>query len=337
VETVPAQDACPTGFPISQCLGPISGAGGDGGPGVVQLHTPNGLAGGDIMLPPNRTLRDVCKPLPVAASSTERLIPTFGRASVGRSLWIPMGLGGFDPNAVAAPFFKPSTFDFGGVNTATGEVQTTAGIVNLGPTLLGPATIVVGPALPFVTVSGRTLVMDASPLVGSPQEYFLLNTGLLKRSTLLLSQVGVPTNNERYDVVSAAYVPTSIPPTLLLTVSSSDPLLTAFSASGGVEAQLIPTYFKVNTNGVADALPASAAVFLKFQAAPATAGGVPDLANAVPPIPGSDVSVLNGSPINADFRFLRFQVEFDIDKLGTGITPTSPLPAVDFLRLPFRY
>ncbi|HUR53324.1 MAG TPA: hypothetical protein VMZ71_04300, partial [Gemmataceae bacterium] len=180
VETVPAQDACPTGFPISQCLGPISGAGGDGGPGVVQLHTPNGLAGGDIMLPPNRTLRDLCKPLPVAASSTERLILTFGRASVGRSLWIPMGLGGFDPNAVAAPFFKPSTFDFGGVNPATGEVQTTAGVVNLGPTLLGPATIVVGPALPFVTVSGRTLVMDASSLVGSPQEYFLLNTGLLK-------------------------------------------------------------------------------------------------------------------------------------------------------------
>jgi hypothetical protein len=78
-------------------------------------------------------------------------------------------------------------------------------------------------------------------------------------------------------------------------------------------------------------------VFLKFQAAPATAGGVPNLAQAVPPVPGSDVGVLNASPLNASFRFLRFQVEFDIDKFGVGITPATPLPALDFLRLPFRY
>jgi hypothetical protein len=337
LETTPLLDACPTGFPTTQCRGPVSGAGGDGGPGVIQLHTPNGLGGGDIVLPLNRTLGDLCKPKPVATSLTQRLIPTFGRNSVARSLWFPMGLGGFDPSAVAPPFFKPSTFDFGNVNTATGEVQTTAGAVNLGATLLGPANIAVAPALPFITTSGRTMVMDTSVLVGSPQEYFLLNTGLLKRSTLLLSQVGVPTNNMRFDVVAVAYLATSIPPTLQITVSSSGPTLTSFSAPGGVAVELIPTFFKVKTNGVDDSLPASAAVFLKFQAAPATAAGVPDEALAVPAAPGADVSLLNTAPNNADFRFLRFQVEFDIDKLNTGITPTSPLPSLDFMRLPFRY
>jgi hypothetical protein len=336
-ETTAVADACPTGFPTTQCRGPVSGAGGDGGPGIVQLHTPNGLGGGDILLPPGRTLRDLCKPLPVAATSTLRLMPTFGRTSVARSLWIPMGVGGFDPNAAQAPFFKTATFDFEGVNTASGKVLATSGVVDLGPTLLGPANISVAPALPFITLSGRTIVMDASPLVGGPQQYFLDNPGLLKRSTLRLSQVGVPSNNQRFDVISAVYDPNAIPPTLSLTTSSSDPLLTSFSAGGGVAAEVIPTYFRVSTNGVADALPDAAAVYIKFQAAPATSTGVPDTAAAVPPTPGSDVSILNNDLNNASFRFLRFQVEFDIDALNQGITPASPLPALDFLRLPFRY
>jgi hypothetical protein len=336
-ETTPANDACPTGFPTAQCRGPVSGAGGDGGPGIVQLHTPNGLGGGDILLPPGRTLRDLCKPLPVAATTTLRLMPTFGRTSVARSIWIPMGVGGFDPAATSAPFFKPATFDFGGVNPATGKVLTTAGVVDLGPTLLGPANIAVQPALPYITLSGRTIVMDATPLVGGPQQYFLDNPGLLKRSTLRLSQVGVPTNNQRFDVVSAVYDANAIPPTLALTTSNADPLLTSFSAGGGVAAEVIPTYFKVRTNGALDSLPDTAAVYLKFQAAPATTTGVPDTAQAVPASPGSDVSVLNAHPNNAAFRFLRFQVEFDIDALSQGITPTSPLPALDFLRLPFRF
>ena len=337
LETLPNADACPTGYPTNVCRGPISGAGGDGGPGIIQLHTPGGLGGGDILVSAPKTLADLCKPKPVSATATERLIPTFGRASVARSLWIPMGLAGFDPNAVAAPFFKTSTFDFGGVDLVTGEVLTTAGIVDLGPALLGPDTIAVAPALPNIASSGRTMNIDATPLIGGLQEYFLLNTGLLKRSTLLLSQVGTPTINQRYDVVSATYLPSAIPPTLQVTVSSTGPLLTTFTAPGGVDVQLIPTYFKIATDGVLDSLPVNAGVVLKFQAAPATSGGLPDEAAAVPSLPASDVSVLNTSPINADFRFLRFQVEFDIDKSGSGISPTTPLPAVDFLRLPFRY
>jgi hypothetical protein len=257
------------------------------------------------------------------------LIPTFGRASIARSIWIPMGLVGFDPNAVAAPFFETPIFDFGGVNPATGEVLTTAGVVDLGPSLLGPSTLVVAPGLPSITASGRTMNIDATPLVGGPQEYYLLNPGLLKRSTLLLSEIGVPTNNLRYDVVVGNYFPNAVPPTLQLTVSSTGPQLTSFSAIGGVEVQVVPTFFKVRTSGTLDSLPASAGVVLKFQAAPATVAGLPDTAAAVPPVLGSDVSVLNSSLIGADFRFLRFQVEFDIDKLGGGISPTTPANTSD--------
>jgi len=343
LETQPSLDACPSPFAPGACFGQVHGAGGDGGPGIIQLHTPGGLAGGDILLPPGKLLPQICKPTPVSANATQRLIPTFGRASVARSIWIPMGLGGFDPAAAFAACtdiqgnFRTATFDFGNVNTLTGEVLSTAGVVDLGPTLLGPANIAVAPALPFITVSGRTIVMDASPLIGGPQEYFLQNTGLLKRATLRLSQVGVPSNNLRFDVVAAAFISNSVPPTLALTVSNDDPQLTSFSAPGGVAAEVIPTFFKVTTSGVKDSLPPSAGVFLKFQAAPATSGGLPNAAAAVPPVPGSDVAVLNADVGNPCFRFLRFQVEFDIDKLGQGITPQTPLPSLDFLRLPFRY
>lgn len=338
-ETTPLADACPPGFPTTQCRGVISGAGGDGSPGVIQLHTPNGLLGQDILLPGNRTLFDLCKPRPVAASLTQRLIPSFGRSSVARSLWIPLGLSAFDPTG--SPAFKVSTFDFGDVNTATGQVLTTNGVVNLGPPLLGPATIAVGPTLPFIDPSGRTIFMDATPLIGGAQEYFVNNPGLLKRSTLRLSQVGQPTNNVRFDVVSVVLDTTLVTPRLKITTSSSEAQLTSFSAPGGVAAELIPTYFRVKTNGVLGSLPNSAAVFLKFQVAPETPGGVPDTAAAVPPTPGSDVSVINAAqlagPNPPRFRFVRFQVEFDIDRLNTGITPLTPLPSLDFLRLPFRH
>jgi hypothetical protein len=50
-----------------------------------------------------------------------------------------------------------------------------------------------------------------------------------------------------------------------------------------------------------------------------------------------DVVVLNSSPNRELLRYMRFEVEFDVDRLGTGVTLQSPRPALDFLRLPFRY
>jgi hypothetical protein len=88
VETFPRLDACPPGYPTTgdnACLGQIDGAGGDGGPGLVQLHTRNGFdpANPSILLPPGLTIRDVCKPLPVGADGSIRLLPRFPSKSVG--------------------------------------------------------------------------------------------------------------------------------------------------------------------------------------------------------------------------------------------------------------
>ncbi len=71
-ETTPFNDACPPGYPLSgtnSCRGHIDGAGGDGGPGIVQMHSPTGRvaldpAFGDILVMAGATLRDVCAPAP---------------------------------------------------------------------------------------------------------------------------------------------------------------------------------------------------------------------------------------------------------------------------------
>lgn len=72
VSTPPHLDACPPGYPTSgdnACRGHIDGAGGDGGPGLVQLHTPMGSAGStpgthDILLPAGGDLTRVISPPP---------------------------------------------------------------------------------------------------------------------------------------------------------------------------------------------------------------------------------------------------------------------------------
>jgi hypothetical protein len=81
-ETSPAKDACPSGF--TGCLGLVNGAGGDGGPGLVQLHVP--IADepfANIRLPSGATLAELSEPLPVGVANGGQMLPTFetrGRA-----------------------------------------------------------------------------------------------------------------------------------------------------------------------------------------------------------------------------------------------------------------
>ena len=50
------------------------------------------------------------------------------------------------------------------------------------------------------------------------------------------------------------------------------------------------------------------------------------------------ISDLN-MPGNQDLRFIRFEVLFDISVTGqsTGLSPNSPIPTVEHLRMPFMY
>jgi hypothetical protein len=348
VEKTPTNDACPPGYPmpttpptLNACLGHVHGAGGDGGPGLIQLHTPNGLGGGDIILPPGKTLRDICKPEPIYATATQRLVPVFGRNSTAVSVWIPLGLGGFDAGATAAPFFKNGTFLFGDVDPVTGLVQTTGEIVNAQPPIIGPDPVVnQGVGLPYISATDpRTIVLDASGLIGTGDEVYLQNLGLTEHFVLELSQISNPSVRERFDVVSLDYDASA--QTLTASTSTLDDPLSSFTPFGGPAASLSPSFFRIRSEGNLDSLPDSATVRIRFQAAPATFAGAPDLTNVIPgPTPmdwTSDPAVLNSALLNADIRFFRFDVRFDIDALNLGLNPDNPIPTVEFLRFPFRY
>lgn len=77
-QTKPRKDACPDGYPTvapNACLGHVDGAGGDGGPGLIQFHTPGGAA--DILLAPGRRLSDMTQPRSVCWPGNCYLLVSF--------------------------------------------------------------------------------------------------------------------------------------------------------------------------------------------------------------------------------------------------------------------
>lgn len=114
-EVGPTKDACPD-VPVPQvgCKGPISGTGGDGSPGIVQLHTSRGLVGDgsggeDILINTGDVLADYVQPPPLCGTGAGPnqgdcyMVPAFGALSRARSEWIALGEGGFD---VGQPIYR---------------------------------------------------------------------------------------------------------------------------------------------------------------------------------------------------------------------------------------
>jgi hypothetical protein len=347
IEQPAAQDACPgpgiyatTG--LNPCRGLVDGAGGDGGPGVIQLHTATGVVGpptnplADIIVPAALTLKDVCQPPPLVpggAGVDGYMIPTFGKKSRARSKWIALGEGGFDPSSAV---YRNVTFDFAGINTVNGFVQTDInGKVLPQPAVLSPGALHAAPALPYVvTPGGYTLVMDATPLIGTANEALLQNVELLRHYMLQLSDASNAADYTRFDVVAPVY--DSLTHQLSLTVDGNGPSMSDTSVVpwGVVNVELQPAYFRVHSSGAADTLPISSTIKIQLEATRADVNGNPDPAGIIGPT--SDLSVLNVAP-NGTLRFVRFQVLFDIDAQGIGLTPGAPIPSLEFFRLPFRY
>ena len=353
-ETLPLQDACPLGYPTTgtnACRGLVNGAGGDGGPGIIQLHTSAGIVGpasvpqADIILPATAgvTLAQICAPPPLSADNTvatptTKMIPTFGKISKARSNWIALGEGGF--NGAGVPY-KAIAFQFEGLDPNTGIVlrDPVTGIVPLAGSILGPGTIdVLELTPPFVRQTGPTagyqLVMDASSLIGTSSQPLLDNPALLARSILNLASPasGVPTTQQRYEVVTASF--DALTNRLTLTTDGDGPSMIGFNLADA-SATLHSAYFRVTSSGAQDFMPLDG-IRLTFEATSADpATGSPNLGAIVGPT--SNMAVLNGAPSNRDLRFVRFNVTFDIAAGGQPLTATNPIPALEFLRLPFQY
>jgi hypothetical protein len=75
-QTSPKKDACPLFQQLnasSTCASAVDGAGGDGGPGLIQLHLREGA--GALLLPPGVALDELAYPAPVCSDGSCRLLP----------------------------------------------------------------------------------------------------------------------------------------------------------------------------------------------------------------------------------------------------------------------
>ena len=345
-ETPVKQDSCPElpvpqqSVPSGTCKSAISGTGGDGSPGIVQLHTSLGLVGDgtggeDIIVWPGTTVADYSFPPPLCDKGSGPnqgdcyMVPTFGPLSRARSDWIALGEGGFDVNS---PLYQQVQFDFGGVDPLNG------GLVDVDANgFVDPQAAVLTWPNQSPAPTGYTFTQSAAAIVGGADQIYLDNPTLLRHFLLELREAGSMTNFLRFDVVSASY--DSGTQMLTMNLDANGPPLESFAVGGGgtIDVQLQKAFFRISTNGVADFLPPEANVSIAFEATVASPLGGPETGAITVPLT-SDIADLNFAN-NEDLRFIRFEVLFDISVTGqsTGLSPNSPIPVVEHLRMPFQY
>ncbi len=311
----------------------IHAAGGDGGPGVVQLHV-NSLAGPDnthdVRYPATGSQADlarVIRPVPVGydlhqGAWRDHLLPDLGPLSQAQSKWISVGVPQAAPNSATPDLLR---FLFEGTDPATGMVTATGGIVDSLPALLAPSNLPESPGLPNLAGSDG-IHFDPSSLPAPYQANPSALVGfVVERGGSLRT---VQTAEIRFD---------GIQDVLSLTMDGAWPVPPV-----GGPVTLQPRFFRVagalNQTPVPHALPAGMSVRVEFQAAPATAAGEVDASNIVPSAStwSTDVAELTNSGSNADLRFVRFRVTFDLEAQAGGSLLDASL-YLDLLKLTFQF
>jgi hypothetical protein len=313
-------------------LGPVLGAGGDGGPGLLQFHVEdtqtdlffNNITQGD--------LTQACAPRPIGWNGAwqGRLRPSVGTRSMNQSLWIALG----QPRANPVGPEVPVTFFVDDLNSVGQVPQSGQGTVAPGPALFAPAAVVLAPAYPHITGDPFTMAFDSSTVSGFSDVYER-NPQLLAGARLRLEENGNPQNRVDHVLASGVYDPQL--DVLDLTVDGAAGDLASFAPAAGVLASVVPRTFEVETGGVIDGLSTFHRIEVSYDAAPAGPDGQPDLSASYSALNGggwaTDEQLLNAGT----WDYVRFRVLFDVDFGGTGGGAQSAPPRVNFLRVPFRF
>jgi hypothetical protein len=304
----------------------IIGAGGDGGPGVIQLH----VTSLDHIKPPfgGQPLYKMIRPPPIGADLStinqspvgnwNLLFPVFSRFSQSRSKWVPLGAANVDPSSTAP---NQVEFHFGGTTNGLVTTYPGFGVVLDLPSILN-GHVAVAPTTPYIAADLRSVVFDAGPLSDDICER---NPALVRLFKLQFIHGGV---GYAFDVGSANYDP--VLHQLSVTASASGMPLGMFVPGDAVD--LIPRFFQVTSDGVADNLPDSSQIKIEFQAAPQNAATQPDESNATRWV--TDITQLNSNP---NYKFIRFRVSFDLAADGQPLSNMTSVPSLEFFKIPFRF
>ena len=274
-------------------------------------------------------MNEILRPAPIgfddlADAWTGRLLPAFGQISRAQSKWIPLGAMRVAPGTSLPDVVQ---FLFGGTDPVTGFVNTTGGIVDPLPPIITD-TIMVSGTFPFVETDELTMVFDVTDLSG-PNDLYRRNPNLMENFILEVDNGAVA----RFDVVHA--VTDEMAGELRITVAAQEDGTNLGDFTVGDTVNLIPRFFAVSTEGIKNFLPDSATISIRFQAAPTAPNGGPDESMATAAV--TDINDLTSSPMNADFAFFRFVVEFDIGADMNPLSFSTPLPSLEFMRVPFRF
>lgn len=333
---------------------PIPGGlsdGGQGGPGLIQLHVPNSNVAPDevldlgndlasrLILPQGtidqldagdaNALNEIMRPAGV------QMIPTFSAVSSARSDWVDIGAIDVD----AAGGDRLVQFLFGGIDSSDGSVQTSMGMVTELTELLGPA-----PLSASAQISGaNTLVLsgaDLNPMLGSSgplgNDIYLRTPALLRNCLLRMTPaLGSPV---AYNVEAASYENTGT--RLTLDLSGAQDLSSFAGLSPAPTYTLVPRFFGVSTDGNANALPDGSSVRFSFDFTGRNPSGDPD-ESSILLSRATDFSAINlfltDPDNNGKASFFRLNFVFDLDSDGGGLNSMKRPVSLDFVRLPFSY
>jgi hypothetical protein len=314
----------------------IRSVGGDGGPGLIQLHVAE-LTNIKVPLSGTTKMRNILRPPPVGASQLNMqtpagggapdftggwnlLLPIFGRDSMSQSMCIALGATSV-PVTGTTP--EPTTFFFDGTDETTGLVDSPTGTVQELPAIL-TGTLAAEPALPYITADKRSVVFDASTIT---DDVYLRNPALMSQFELKIAG----TTTSIFDVAVATFDPDA--GTVRVVVSAGGMPLNGLTGTVSV----IPRFFRVKTDGVLDSLPSTSQIKIEFQGAAATAAGAPDSAHLTGWV--TDITQLNTSvsPANTAIRFFRFRISFKIGVGQASLSIDTSTPALEFLKVPFKF
>ena len=308
--------------------------GGQGGPGVIQLHVPESTAapGSDpsttnLVVPRAALLAadplaELCNPAPVV------LLPSVASRSRARSTWIPLGSASEPAGSVPLAFFFDGVAPDGSVATEDERVKELAPLGE--PTAFG---------------AGAELEPDGTTLrlMGGALQAFAGTNDLYLRSPLLLrgffvriEAEGLAGFRRSFDVLGANYDDERRILRLELALSEGGTALDFVEQAGALASptvSLIPRFFRVTTGGQRDLIGPDAYVRIQFQGASEDELGRPgDVLVDWTADPSAFEALTSGT-----LRFVRFRVDFELDRNDAGNTAAALPLTLEFLRLPFRY
>lgn len=305
----------------------MTGRGGAGGNGVIQIHVPDPAE--DIAWHPGAAaaiLAYIQPGGPGTPVDTDRLeavleaytapqpyalIPFFAARSQVQTVWIDTGLAYLrDPangSSAAYPDYDHPLLDFEGIASSGPD----AGLVLASGGQVTPGAVI---ATGSGGVSGFQLVVpNASASFDDEYEddpQLLVGYDVYPDSTSAAS----------HQIVAASY--SRALDRMVLTTRATDGAM----APGAVWV-IREKFFRIDTTGTKNRLPDSASVRFEFQGADESFPGSNE--PGTPTAWTSDLADLEG------MRFIRWRVTFDLDAQGAGVSLGSERPELDYVKLPF--